>query len=184
MVYRDQMLVCDRCSETFFFTVTEQRRMAEELGHQDFEAPHLCPKCRQQSAATRAPSDVERVEKATERVTEPVMAPEQVIVSESESEPEPKPEPAMVSETLPSFDESLLTDVGIKIKLIGKVKWFSRRKGFGFVTKADGEEVFFHRSEVLDDQARLLRDGTQVEFLVRQTKKGLEAFDVGILPTP
>jgi CspA family cold shock protein len=83
---------------------------------------------------------------------------------------------------LPAFDEALLEDIGITIKLIGNVKWFSRKKGFGFVTKADGEELFFHRSDVLEADLRQLKDGTQVEFLVRRTDKGLEAFDVSILP--
>jgi CspA family cold shock protein len=89
-----------------------------------------------------------------------------------------------VSDRLPAFDESLLEDVGIKVKLIGRVKWFSRRKGFGFVTKADGEEIFFHRSDVPDSDIRQLKDGIQVDFQVRRTEKGLEAYDVAILPTP
>jgi CspA family cold shock protein len=87
-----------------------------------------------------------------------------------------------VSEALPAFGESFLEDIGITVKLIGNVKWFSRRKGFGFVTKADGEELFFHRSDVLDADLRQLRDGTRVEFQVRRTEKGLEAFDVSVLP--
>ena len=198
MVFRDQMLVCDQCGATFFFTVTEQRRMAEELGHQEFEAPHLCPKCRQSEAeplaASEAPLDVESEEQTLEPVQampEPVVAAEPVSVPEPKPEPEPKwdrePEPVPerdpVSEVLPAFDESLLEDIGIKIKLIGNVKWFSRKKGFGFVTKADGEELFFHRSDVQMADLRQLRDGMQVEFQIRRTEKGLEAFDVSILPT-
>jgi CspA family cold shock protein len=119
---------------------------------------------------------------------------EPVVVAEPVSVPEPEPEPEwdLDSETdsdgepvpavLPAFDESLLEEIGIKVKLIGNVKWFSRKKGFGFVTKADGEELFFHRSDVQVADLRQLRDGTQVEFQVRRTKKGLEAFDVSILP--
>jgi CspA family cold shock protein len=127
-------------------------------------------------------------------VPEPA-APEPVVVAEPVPVPEPEPEPELdlgseaepdgepVSEVLPAFDESLLEEIGIKVKLIGNVKWFSRKKGFGFVTKADGEELFFHRSDVRIADLRQLHDGTQVEFQIRRTDKGLEAFDVSILPT-
>lgn len=196
MVFRDQMLVCDQCGETFFFTVTQQRRMAEELGHQEIESPHFCPKCRQLQAEPVAVGelsvDVEPKEQAPEPVhpePEPVLAPKPVFVPEPEPEPdwdqdeEDEEEPEKVGEVPPPFGESLLQEFGIKIKLIGNVKWFSPKKGFGFVTKADGEELFFHRSDVLETDLRQLVDGAQVEFRVRQTDKGLEAFDVSILPT-
>jgi CspA family cold shock protein len=196
MVFRDQMLVCDQCGATFFFTVTQQRRMAEELGHQDFEAPHLCPKCSQPeagpAAADKGSLDVKSEVRAFEPVSvvpEPAVAPKPVDKSAPEPEPrrqrdtEPEPEVRAEPEVLPAFDEALLDEIGIKIKLIGNIKWFSRKKGFGFVTKADGEELFFHRSDVLEADLRQLRDGTQVEFQVRRTHKGLEAFDVSVLPT-
>ena len=200
MVFRDQMLVCEQCGTTFFFTVTQQRRMAEELGHQEFEAPKLCPNCRQQGAepdagdqaspvgevAEQAPEYAEAAAESSlepEPVSESSLEPESVSEPEPESEPVLEPAPVSTSESLPVFDESLFQDIGIKVKLIGRIKWFSRKKGFGFVTKADGEELFFHRSDVLPADMGQLRDGTQVEFDVRRTDKGLEAFDVSILPT-
>lgn len=215
MVYRDQMLVCDRCGATFFFTVTQQRRMAEELGHQEFEAPHLCPKCRQHEAEPAAVGEVSVGSAPEEKTFEPVhRAPEPAIDAKPVAAPkaaatpkpaaipkpafvlEPEPEPELLSEpdlhederdeafeVLPAFDESMLNEIGIKIKLIGSVKWFSLKKGFGFVTKADGEELFFHRSDVQEADVRQLADGMQVEFQIRRTGKGLEAFDVNILPT-
>jgi CspA family cold shock protein len=193
------MLVCDQCGETFFFTVTEQRRMAEELGHQEFEAPHLCPRCRQLQAeplaASETPSEAEFVEHEPEPmeavaepvadlepVSEPEYAPEPERKPEREPEQVPQPEPGPPSKVLAGIDDSLLEDVGVRVKLIGRVKWFSRKKGYGFVTKADGEEVFFHRSDVLAADMHELKDGVQVEFDVRRTDKGLEAFDVSILP--
>jgi len=51
------------------------------------------------------------------------------------------------------------------------------------VTKADGEDVFFHRSDVVGRQAAQIRDDQRVEFQLRRTEKGLEAFNVSILPT-
>lgn len=196
MIFRDQMLVCDQCGETFFFTVTQQRRMAEELGHQEIEAPRLCPKCRQPEAAPVAAREVsvepEPEEQAFEperRVRKPAAKPERAFAPEPESAPdwdldeEAEEESKQAEKVLPVFGESLLQEFGVKIKLIGNVKWFSRKKGFGFVTKADGEELFFHRSDVQETDLRQLVDGAQVEFRVRQTDKGLEAFDVSILPT-
>jgi len=197
MVFRDQMLVCDQCGATFFFTVTEQRRMAEELGYQEFEAPHLCPKCREPQAEPHAASEASLDVGPEEQVSLPELATSEPVVAArpaSVPEPEPESEPEWdldsetesdsksVSEVLPAFDESLFEEIGIKVKLIGNVKWFSQKKGFGFVTKADGEELFFHRSDVQFADLRQLRDGVQVEFQVRRTDKGLEAFDVGILP--
>jgi len=190
MVFRDQMLVCEQCGTTFFFTVTQQRRMAEELGHQEFEAPKLCPNCRQQEAepddggqASPVGEVAEQAPEYAEAVAESSFVPEHVSEPEPEPEPDLEPAPVSTSESLPVFDESFFQDIGIKVKLIGRIKWFSRKKGFGFVTKADGEELFFHRSDVLPADMGQLRDGTQVEFDVRRTDKGLEAFDVSILPT-
>jgi len=163
--------------------------MAEELGHQEFEPPKLCSKCRQQEAGLDATDQASPVDEVLEHApeyaeaeAEPSFLPEPVPEPESEPEPDLEPVPVSASESLPAFDESLFQDIGIKVKLIGRIKWFSRKKGFGFVTKADGEEIFFHRSDVLAADMEQLRDGMQVEFDVRRTDKGLEAFDVGILP--
>jgi CspA family cold shock protein len=171
--------------------------MAAELGQQEIEAPQLCPKCRRLAAGHQAESEPrpsaeakDSEPKRAEHAAEPIAAPEAVSTQEPEPEPEPESapepepesEPVSATETLPAFDEALLDEIGIKIKLIGQVKWFSRKKGFGFVTKADGEELFFHRSDVQGQDVRLLRDGIQVEFQIRRTDKGLEAFDVSILP--
>ena len=46
MVFRDQRLTCGNCGKTFFFTVTEQRRVAEELGEEHVQSPELCETCR------------------------------------------------------------------------------------------------------------------------------------------
>ena len=55
---------------------------------------------------------------------------------------------------------------------------------YGFITKADGKDVFFHRSDVVDIQVSSINEGQQVEFQVRRTPKGLEAFNVSALPVP
>ncbi len=68
------------------------------------------------------------------------------------------------------------------VKLIGQVKWYSSEKGYGFITKADGSEVFVHRTRLADGVYTLL-DGQRVEFEVQPSAKGLEAVNVAPLDT-
>ena len=67
------------------------------------------------------------------------------------------------------------------VKLIGRVKWFDVNKGWGFITKANGEDIFVHRTS-LEGQGTL-QDGQEVEFQVQRTSKGPEAIKVVPLPT-
>ena len=58
----------------------------------------------------------------------------------------------------------------------GTVKWFDPKKGFGFITQDNGEDVFVHwRQIVTDDSFKTLQDGDKVEFEVVQGEKGLQA---------
>ena len=65
-------------------------------------------------------------------------------------------------------------------KLIGQVKWYSPEKGYGFITKADGSEVFFHRTKLIAG-VYSLADGQRVEFEVQQSDRGPEAINVAPL---
>jgi len=60
----------------------------------------------------------------------------------------------------------------------GHVKWFDNRKGWGFITQADGEDVFVHYRNVVGDGFKTLKDGQMVEFDVVQGDKGLHAENV------
>jgi cold shock protein len=60
----------------------------------------------------------------------------------------------------------------------GKVKWFNVSKGFGFITKDDGEEIFVHFRSIRGEGRRGLRDGQRVSFVVAQSDKGPQAEDV------
>lgn len=61
----------------------------------------------------------------------------------------------------------------------GTVKWFSERKGFGFIVPDDGsEELFVHHSNIAGDGFKTLTDGQAVEYTAGQGKKGPEATDV------
>lgn len=60
----------------------------------------------------------------------------------------------------------------------GQVKWFNVSKGFGFLTRENGEEIFVHFRSIRGEGRRSLRDGQQVSFVVTDSDKGLQAEDV------
>lgn len=60
----------------------------------------------------------------------------------------------------------------------GKVKWFNTAKGYGFITRDSGDDVFVHFRAIRGTGHRSLRDGQRVEFLVSQAEKGPQADDV------
>jgi len=60
----------------------------------------------------------------------------------------------------------------------GTVKWFNNAKGFGFIERVQGEDVFVHFSAIRGKGHRSLTDGQQVEFSVSEGQKGLQAEDV------
>lgn len=64
---------------------------------------------------------------------------------------------------------------------VGTVKWFSASKGYGFVQRSSGEDVFIHFSAINLDGYRTLNEGQKVRFRVKQGPKGLQAEDVTIV---
>ena len=60
----------------------------------------------------------------------------------------------------------------------GTVKWFNAGKGYGFISREAGEDVFVHHSEIEEEGFRSLDEGQQVEFNVEQGPKGLQAVNV------
>jgi len=64
---------------------------------------------------------------------------------------------------------------------IGTVKWFDKAKGYGFIQRDKGEDVFVHYRAIRGDGYRSLLDGQRVEFVVTKGQKGLQAEDVSVL---
>ncbi len=65
----------------------------------------------------------------------------------------------------------------------GIVKWFNSNKGYGFITRDQGGDVFVHYSSIRGDGYRSLEEGNKVEFIVTQGNKGLQAEDVIVSST-
>ena len=60
----------------------------------------------------------------------------------------------------------------------GTVKWFNDSKGFGFIEREQGEDVFVHFRSIRGEGYRTLKQGARVEFDLSQTDKGYQAEDV------
>src|SRR5690349_18761616 len=73
----------------------------------------------------------------------------------------------------PALQESQMTQ--------GTVKWFNAEKGFGFITVADGQDVFVHYSNIDMSGFRVLEEGQTVEFTVGTGQKGPQAESVRVV---
>jgi len=63
----------------------------------------------------------------------------------------------------------------------GTVKWFNGAKGYGFIERDSGEDVFVHFSAIVADGYRSLEEGQRVEFVVTQGEKGPQASEVVVI---
>jgi len=62
--------------------------------------------------------------------------------------------------------------------VLGKVKWFNKQKGYGFIEQENGQDVFVHFQSVIGDGFRTLEEGQNVEFDVIQGPRGEQASNV------
>jgi CspA family cold shock protein len=60
----------------------------------------------------------------------------------------------------------------------GTVKWFNEAKGYGFIKRETGEDVFVHFKSIIGEGFRTLKEGEEVQFDVEQGPKGLQAKNV------
>lgn len=63
----------------------------------------------------------------------------------------------------------------------GTVKWFNNSKGFGFIQRDNGEDVFVHFKAITGTGYKSLEEGQRVEFVVTQGQKGLQAEEVTVI---
>lgn len=63
----------------------------------------------------------------------------------------------------------------------GTVKWFNSDKGYGFISREDGPDVFVHYSEIQTNGYRTLNEGDRVEFEITEGKKGKQASAVTLV---
>ncbi|MCU0488493.1 MAG: cold-shock protein [Anaerolineales bacterium] len=63
-------------------------------------------------------------------------------------------------------------------RVTGTVKWFNASKGFGFIERQGGPDVFVHFSAIQSDGYRTLQEGQRVEFSIENGPKGLQAANV------
>jgi CspA family cold shock protein len=73
------------------------------------------------------------------------------------------------------------TKQGSKALAAGSVKWFNAEKGYGFISREDGPDVFVHFSAIQGDGYRTLEEGQSVEFDVGPGRKGEEAQNVRVV---
>lgn len=66
-------------------------------------------------------------------------------------------------------------------KETGTVKWFNEGKGYGFISRESGGDVFVHHSAIIAEGFRTLNEGDRVEFVVTQGQKGPAASDVRVV---
>ena len=62
--------------------------------------------------------------------------------------------------------------------MVGKVKWFSAEKGYGFIAREDGDDVFVHFSAIQDEGFKTLVEGQDVEFEIVEGARGPQAANV------
>ena len=65
-------------------------------------------------------------------------------------------------------------------RVIGTVKWFNASKGYGFIERQGGPDVFVHFSAIQTQGFRTLQEGQRVDFVIEKGPKGLQAADVRV----
>jgi cold shock protein len=92
--------------------------------------------------------------------------------------------PPVVSSDLPVTFRFTKRDINIKEKHSmeqGTVKWFNDAKGFGFISRQNGDDVFVHFSAIQSSGFRTLQEGQAVQFDVKRGAKGWQAENVQVL---
>jgi cold shock CspA family protein len=147
MNFKDKLVV-DEDGNEFIFTVEMQRRLSE--GGFPVEPAYL-EKLDESPSAERAPA---------RRTPAPASA--------------PKPE----ARTEPDFSTPATIQIDPQTgKYVGRMKWYNVKKGYGFIVRGGGEEIFFHKTGTVGDPQEL-QEGQWILYDVEETHKGPEATEV------
>lgn len=92
-------------------------------------------------------------------------------------EPQPPREPKQEAQRQDVEEPESIQIDPMTGKYIGRVKWYNARKGYGFLLRGAGEEIFFHRSSTVGE-ATELDEGQWILYDVEETAKGPEATDI------
>jgi CspA family cold shock protein len=149
MNFKDRW-VTDENGEKILFTVEMQRQLSEQ------GLPVEPERLSEIDTSRRASAPVERGAPPPRR----------------EYRQEPRPQPREDFETPETIQIDPQTG-----KYIGRMKWYNVRKGYGFVVRGGGEEIFFHKSGVAGDP-EALQEGQWILYDVEETHKGPEAADI------
>ena len=84
---------------------------------------------------------------------------------------------SLTAGTSPPPEEDVQKE-GLVERLKGTVKWFNNAKGYGFIGRADGPDVFVHYSAISSEGYKSLQEGDQVEFEITEGQKGPQAANV------
>ncbi|MBE2221005.1 MAG: cold shock domain-containing protein [Anaerolineae bacterium] len=140
----------DENGEAFVFTVEMQRRLSQA------GLPITPANLAQLNITPQAPSP--QAESSYSAAPEP-------------ASPRPAAEP---KEDLNTFDIQIDPQTG---KYIGRMKWYNPKKGYGFLVRGAGEEIFFHKSSTVG-RPEDLKEGEWVLYDIEETKKGPEATEI------
>ncbi|MCB0078777.1 MAG: cold shock domain-containing protein [Anaerolineales bacterium] len=162
--FRDQLLTCDECGGQFVFTVGEQRHQLEETGQ--VEAPAHCPVC-----AIKLQRQGTRPEPEPRPMSDEAELPAWL----AEDDPFEDLPPSVDREPAPAGR----TTAGGRQE--GLVKWFNNRKGFGFISLGEGDDLFVHYSGIAGEGYRSLAPDQRVSFEIEETEKGPQAVDVEVI---
>lgn len=65
--------------------------------------------------------------------------------------------------------------------MVGRIKWFDNKMGYGFIEYTDQEDIFVHYSNILQEGYKKLEEGQLVSFKIIETAKGLQAIDITVI---